>query len=187
MCGGGQRLCGGYSRGILHDLLDCKSTEDSPWELEGGRLILELLLGYPDKSCQVSTVILRRCCARCGARKARLTSINLHDVRNRQAHFVPINSRSSSLQRVPLEIHRLQMWLPAQLVLDVLKPVQLVVRRPELLQIRQGGQVLEPGDLVVRAVEDLQRGVALETRERGDGVVRHVQFFEACERRQSAE
>lgn len=73
------------------------------------------------------------------------------------------------------------MWLPAQLVLDVLKPVQLVIRRPELLQIRQGGQVLEPGDLVVRAVEDLQRRVALETRERGDGVVRHVQFFEACE------
>lgn len=142
----------------------------------GGRLILELLLGYPDKSCQVSTVILHRWC-----QEARLTSINLHDVRNRQAHFVPINSRSSSLQRVPLEIHRLQMWLPAQLVLDVLKPVQLVIRRPELLQIRQGGQVLEPGDLVVRAVEDLQRRVALETRERGDGVVRHVQFFEACE------
>lgn len=109
-----------------------------------------------------------------GERGRLLTGINLHDMRNSQAHFIPIHSWSLGLQRVPLEIHGLQRLFPAQLALDVVETIELVIRCPELLQIRQRGEMLELGKLVVRAVEDLQRCVGLEAGKRGDGVVRDV-------------
>lgn len=78
-----------------------------------------------------------------------LTSIDLHDVRNSQTHLIPVHGWSSGLQRIPFEIHCLKRLLATQLALDIIKAIELVIRCPELLQIRQRREMLELGDLVV--------------------------------------
>jgi hypothetical protein len=80
------------------------------------------------------------------------TRINLLDLRQRQPHLIPVHSRTIRLQRIPLEIHRLQLLLILQLALDLVKARELVIRRPQLLQILQCAEVLEVGELVVGEV-----------------------------------
>ena len=63
------------------------------------------------------------------------TSINLRDMRNRQADFIPINSWPATLQRVSLKVNRLQILLIAQFPFDLVEAGQLVIRRPELFQL----------------------------------------------------
>jgi hypothetical protein len=53
--------------------------------------------------------------------RARLTSINLHNLRQGQPHFIPIKRRLLSLQRITLKVHRLQLFLIAQLLLNFLE------------------------------------------------------------------
>jgi hypothetical protein len=53
--------------------------------------------------------------------RARLTSINLHNLRQRQPHFIPIKRRLLPLQWIALKVHRLQLFLIAQLLLDFLE------------------------------------------------------------------
>lgn len=119
--------------------------------------------------------------------KKKLTRIDLHDLRDRQTHFIPIQRRRPHLQRIALEIHRLQLLLILQLALHLVEARQLVIRPPQLLQMHQLAQALELRHLVVREVDHAERRVAFEAGQVGDGVVREVDFFEAREVREPAD
>ena len=64
-----------------------------------------------------------------------LTSINLLDIRQCQAHLIPINSWPIQLQRIALEINSLQLLLIPELALNFLKASKLIIRTPQLLEV----------------------------------------------------
>lgn len=59
------------------------------------------------------------------------TRVNLHDLRKCQPHFIPVHRRPLGLQRIPLEVYRLEVFLILELSLDLLEARKLVIRPPE--------------------------------------------------------
>lgn len=113
--------------------------------------------------------------------KGRHTSINLPNLRQRQTDLIPIHDGILRLQRIALEIHRVQLLLVGQLPLHLLERLELVVGGPQFLELAEVLQVGEVRDLVVGDVEDAQVAVVLEAGDGGQGVVRDVEFFEVGE------
>ena len=109
------------------------------------------------------------------------TSINLPNLRQRQADLIPINDLIPRLQRIALEIHRVQLLLIGQLPLHLLERLQLVVGRPDFLEVAEMLQVGQVRDLIVGDVEDAQVAVLFEAGDGGQCVVRDVEFFEVSE------
>jgi len=72
-----------------------------------------------------------------GRKREKHTGINLPNLRQRQADFVPVHDCVLRLQRIALEIHRVQLLLVGQLPLHLLKRLQLVAGRPQFLEMAQ--------------------------------------------------
>ena len=78
-----------------------------------------------------------------------LTSIDLLYLRQRQPHFIPVHDVAACLQRVPLEIYRVQTLDRSEFALHLLEACEEVAARPQLFQVLQMGHVLEVADLIV--------------------------------------
>lgn len=105
-------------------------------------------------------------------------------MRYRQPHLIPIQCWRSRLQRVALKVHRLEIFLVPEFAFHFIEARQLVVGRPQLLQILQMRQMFQLGHLVVGKVEHAQRSILLETAEVGDRIMRHVEFLQVLQIRE---
>ncbi len=78
-----------------------------------------------------------------------LTRINLHNLRQRQPDLIPIHDRVLRLQRIPLQIHRPQLFLVPQLPLHLLKRFERIARGPQFLEMTQMAEIGQVRDLIV--------------------------------------
>lgn len=82
-----------------------------------------------------------------------------------------------SLQRISLEVDRLQMFLVLQFPLDLVKGGELVIGRPHLLELLQVRQTFEVREAVVGDVDNVEVVIVLQPRDLGDGVVREINLL----------
>lgn len=83
------------------------------------------------------------------------TSINLHHLRQRQPHLIPIQRRLRPLQRVSLKVHSLELLLICQLALHLAEISEFTVTRPELGEV---GESLEPAQVLDGVGADVDDG-----------------------------
>ena len=113
--------------------------------------------------------------------RVELTSIDLDDLGQGEANFIPVHRGLVSLQGIALKVHRLELFLVGEFALNFLETGQFAVACPELGQVgkaREAGQVV---DGVGADVDDAQVGVVLQAGKVGEEVVRDVEFFEVGE------